>query len=111
MLGQALLPHVEPTGLALLALAGQPDVSGRIATSLAYLEGALGAETTPTSLAYGLLGLAAHRRTISGANDWLNACLQSAYRRQSTLELAQLALAALHEKCPLITISDLHLAA
>ncbi len=111
VLGQALLPHVEPTGLALLALAGQPDVDGRIGASLAYLEATLGAETTPLSLAYGLLGLAAHGRSPSEAEAWLSVCMKGAYRLQSTLELALLALAALRERCPLIAISDLHLSA
>src|SRR5487761_1544889 len=57
VLGQVLRPQVEPTGLALTALAGEPDLSGRIERSLNYLEQAVGVTPGGASLAYGLLGL------------------------------------------------------
>ena len=74
VLGQALLPHVEPTGTALLALAGQPDRSGHIQRSLDYLEAELCGSTTSASLAYGLLGLAAHGRVPAATDAWLAGC-------------------------------------
>ncbi|HEY4307951.1 MAG TPA: hypothetical protein VGN12_00740 [Pirellulales bacterium] len=111
VLGQALLPHVEPTGLTLLALAGRPDAQGRIAASIAYLQGTLGPETTPASLAYGLLGLAAQRTTLAQSDEWLSACVEGSYRRGASLELALLALAAMGSDCPLVAFSTNHQAA
>jgi hypothetical protein len=103
VLGQALLPHVEPTGLTLLALGGRPDTHGRIGAAIEYLESALGPDTAPASLAYGILGLAAHGRVRPDTDEWLISGLSRAYRRESSLELALLALAALKQECPLIT--------
>jgi hypothetical protein len=111
VLGQALLPHVEPTGLTLLALAGRPDSHGRIAASIAYLAGTLGPETTPASLAYGLLGLAAQKTALAQADEWLSLCVEGSYRRGASLELALLALAALGDDCPLVAFSTNHQAA
>jgi hypothetical protein len=103
VLGQALLPHVEPTGLALLALGGEPDPHGRIAAAIEYLESALGPDTAPASLAYGVLGLAAHSRVLPDTDQWLTSGFSRAYQRKSSLELALLALAALKQDCPLIS--------
>jgi hypothetical protein len=105
VLGQTLLPHVEPTGASLLALAGEPDRTGRIRQAISYLESTLGPTTTPASLGYGLLGLAAHGRVPSQAGAWLAACTAQSLRRGSSLELALLALAALERDCPLVSLS------
>lgn len=95
VLGQMLRSHVEPSGLALLALAGEKDPRGRIATSLAWLEQALNERTTPVSLAWGLLGLAAHGVRPSQASEWLAAAHQRVQARdRSPHKLALLALAA-----------------
>ena len=77
VLGQELRPHVQPTGLAMLALAGQTNVDRRIARSLDFLTANLSAETTSASLAYGLMGLGAGHRFPPDAGNWLRA----AYRR------------------------------
>lgn len=71
VLGQELLPHVEPTGLVMMALADEPHPDPRIARSLEYLERELSAQTTTASLCYGLLGLSAHRRAPERRLDWL----------------------------------------
>ncbi|MCC7086035.1 MAG: hypothetical protein IT427_13615 [Pirellulales bacterium] len=71
VLGQRLRSHIEPTGLTLLALADETIADPRIDLSLRFLQSALSAETTPISLAYGLLGLAAFERTSTDAADWL----------------------------------------
>jgi hypothetical protein len=105
VLGQTLLPHVEPTGVTLLALAGEPDSTGRIRQAVSYLESTLGPTTTPASLAYGLLGLAAHGRVPSQASVWMAACTAQSLRRGSSLELALLAMAALEGDCPLVSLS------
>ena len=102
VLGQALRPHLEPSGLALAALAGQRDASGRIERTVAYLEGALNRQTTAMSLAYGLIGLAAHGCTPRAADDWLAAASQRSGREAAPFKQALLALAALKADGPLI---------
>ncbi|HEX3726751.1 MAG TPA: hypothetical protein VHV08_10935 [Pirellulales bacterium] len=102
VLGQQLRPHLEPTGLCLLALAGQADVRGRVAKSIAFLEQELGSETTTISLAYGLLGLAAQGHWPAGADQWLaSASRRTLARDPAPYKLALVALAALGESCPL----------
>jgi hypothetical protein len=105
VLGQTLLPHLEPTGVALLALAGQPDSSGRIRRSLAYLEAELAPTPTSASLAYALLGLAAHGRAPADTDGLLASCAARSFARGSAHELALLALAALGVDCPLASMS------
>jgi len=105
VLGQELRPHVQPTGLAMMALAGQASSDRRIARSLDYLTANLLAETTSASLAYGLMGLAAHDRFPADGRNWL----QAAYRRTisrdgAAYKLALLSLAALGTNGPLITL-------
>ena len=105
VLDQALLPHVVPTGAALLALAGESDATGGIAKSIAYLEQTLGPHTTSMSLAYGLLGLAAHGRFPRESANWISACIEKSYRRGSSFELSLLVLAALGAGCPLVSLA------
>ena len=71
--GQHLRPHVQPTGVCLLALAGEADASGRIAASVDYLRRTVPDQTATASLCYGAMGLAAHR----AAWDGMDARLQS----------------------------------
>jgi hypothetical protein len=95
VLGQVLRPHIQPTGLALLALAGETDHDGRIERSLAYLEGEINRDTTTASLAYGVLGLARHGRLAASANDWLAARANRTLKTDaSPYRLALLLLAA-----------------
>ncbi len=106
--GQALRPHVEPTGLALLALIGEEDPGGRVARSVEYLQRELSGGTPAASLSYGVLGLAAQDALPPAADDWLQAAAQrSLERRAPTYKLALLALAALGRQCPLITAARL----
>jgi len=105
VLGQRLLPHVQPTGLCLLALAGEKFADPRVSRSINYLHQSLAAGTATISLCYGLLGLAAHGERPKQAGAWL----EGAYRRvsqrdKSPHKLAILALAALETTCPLITL-------
>lgn len=102
VLGQTLLAHVEPTGLALMALAGEPVRTERVELALEYLEQTLGPTTTSASLAYGLLGLAAYRQQPRECDAWIAGCVARSLRRESSLELALLALAALGTDCPLL---------
>lgn len=95
VLGQALLPHVQPTGLAMLALAGETDSRDQIKRSLSYLTRSLSAGTTTASLCWGLLGLSAHDQRADDADLWLESAYGRTIRRdRSPYKLALLALAA-----------------
>lgn len=93
--GQFLRPHIEPTGLAMLSLASESDASGRIERSLAWLEHFIPTTAAAASLAYGIMGLAAHDRRPPQADEWLSAAArQTSPRNNSPLRKALLALAA-----------------
>jgi hypothetical protein len=95
VLGQTLLAHLQPTGLAMMALAGEGYDDPRIERSLNYLRRQLSAETATASLCYGLLGLAAHGRTPTNRDDLLqNAYIRVRDQDASPYKLALIALAA-----------------
>ena len=101
VLGQTLLPHLQPTGIAMMALAGTSVQDNRIAASLRYLASTLQNEQSssramPTaSLCFGLLGLTAHHRRPPAAGKWLQAAYEQVMQQDpSTYKLALLALAA-----------------
>jgi hypothetical protein len=76
VLGHVLRPHVQPTGLALAALAGEKGIRTKVQSSLDYLHRAVSDRTTTASLCYALLGLAAHGSWPATADDWLAAAWQ-----------------------------------
>jgi hypothetical protein len=95
VLGQMLRPHVQPTGVALLALRGEKDTSGRIARSVDWLRRTIGSETTPVSLAWAILGLHAQGAMPAAAVEWLAAAADRVTKSgNSPHKLALLALAA-----------------
>jgi hypothetical protein len=101
--GRELRPQIEPTGVALLALAGEEIHDPRPERSLDYLHRELSATTPPVSLCYGLLGLAAHGRLPADASAWLATAAERVARRRAGPHVAALLrLAALGSKCPLI---------
>jgi hypothetical protein len=107
VLGQKLRPHVEPTGLAMLALADEKLYDPRIEFSLRYLLSALTAETTPISLSYGLLGLTAHDHRPAAANDWLAKQFDQVIQDgASPLKIALLTLAAQESANALLPNTD-----
>ena len=78
VMGQTLRPHLQPTGLTMLALAGEADRDGRIKKSLEYLAAELPSIAAAASLSDGLLGLAACTIVCRArAHAWL----ERAYRR------------------------------
>jgi hypothetical protein len=93
VLGQPLVPHIQPTGLAMLALAGEPVVNPRVQLSLRYLETSIGPDTSASSLATACLGLAAHGKRPSEAESWLDAALTGSKNTIATYEQALLLLA------------------
>jgi len=95
VLGQRLRPHLQPTGIALMALAGEPDDDGRVARSIEYLQLQLTAETSSASLAYALLGLEAQGAPLKSSLDWLELAYRRTLERDAPpYQLALLALAA-----------------
>ena len=106
VLGQILRPHVQPTGLALLALAGGSDGADRFAKSFGYLRRQLSASMTAPSLAWGLQGLAAHHGMPEKAQNWLEAVHDRPGRiGPSVYRSALIALAGLGEASPLVGLS------
>jgi len=103
VLGQRLRPHIEPTGITLVALAGESIDDPRIDRSCKYLESTLASQTPPISLSYGLLGLSAFDRTPAHASEWLEIAYKNTIRRNaSPLALALMLLAAQQRDCPLL---------
>jgi hypothetical protein len=95
VLGQLIRPHIQPTGIALLALASSKQNQGRVAKSIAWLRRSIGASTTPVSLAWALLGIKAQGVEMPEADEWLaQAAERVGSRDRSPHKLALLALAA-----------------
>ncbi len=95
VLGQATLPQVQSTGLAMLALAGEVNTDPRVQLSLRYLEENLNPHTTTGSLCYGLIGLTAHNRRPRNADALVQAALERELTREpSAYKLALMALAS-----------------
>lgn len=107
VLGQMLRPHLQPSGMVMLALRDEFDVNRKLANTLDYLAKSVTTETTSTSLAWGLLGLAAHRRTPRNADELLSAAFARTMKRdKSPHKLALLVLASLGSEAPLITLQN-----
>jgi hypothetical protein len=115
VLGQMLRPHVQPTGLALLALAGEHDKPeaqardsaasangadprrrvGLMERSLAYLRRSAAQSITASSLAWAILGLRAHGIELPQASERLAAAYERVQAHdRSPHKLALLALAS-----------------
>jgi len=106
VLGQKLRPHLQPSGLTLLALAGEDSDDLRISRTIKYLASGLSDQTTAISLSYGLLGLTAHRRTPVETATWLeSAYARTIGREPAALTIALLVLASQTDDCPLIKLT------
>jgi hypothetical protein len=94
--GADLRPHPAPTGLALLALAGNDDFdSPHVARSCAYLEKVLPTTRAPQSLCFGTLALAAWGRRPAAADEWIASSRARARERSNPVaQIAHLLLAA-----------------
>jgi hypothetical protein len=103
VLGQVLRPHLEPSGLALIALGDRAVSVGKIVRSCRYLTETLNESTAAISLSYGLMGLAAQGRMPEAAPEWLEAaCARTLRRDGNNHALALLLLAASGSDGPLI---------
>jgi hypothetical protein len=76
VMGQSLLPHVEPTGLAAWTLTGHLAADPRLEKSLAFLEREIGPPLAPASLAFAGLGLTAHGRRPADVGKWCSKALE-----------------------------------
>ncbi len=103
VLGQTLRSHIEPSGLCLWALAGEPDADGRIERTRDYLTREIVTQEAAASLSYGLLGLAAHGIRPPKAESLLASAAERTLRRTPVAyRLALLALAAQHSGSPFV---------
>jgi len=84
VLGQQLLPHLQPTGIALMALAGTTDESGLQGRARDYLLRELPALPGAASLAYGILGLHAQGYQLPEAGSLLQAAAERVLRRDTS---------------------------
>jgi hypothetical protein len=75
VLGQPLVAHVQPTALALMALAEESIADPRIEKSLEYLEASISSETAAPSLALACLALTLHGRRPASCDEWILASL------------------------------------
>ncbi len=94
VLGQTLLPHLQPSGIVAWALAGQSLNDPRIEASLDYLSAEVRNPTGAASLAYGICGLTAWSRRPENADELIAEAVQRSTLRQSYYKLALLALAS-----------------
>ena len=102
VLGQQLLPHLQPTGLAALALAGH-DGDPRLVKSLRYLEAFWRQGSGTASRAFAVMGLAAHDRTPDDLSKRFEApSLKQLEEGSGAYRLALVSLAVLGAKNPLI---------
>jgi len=107
VLGNTLRPHLQPTGLALAALAGEPTAAEASRRSLDYLEATLLNDTPTASLCFGLIGLAAHGRRPPAAEAWLEAAFRRTKARDaSPYKIALTLLAAEEHPCPWLVLKE-----
>jgi hypothetical protein len=95
VLGNTLRPHIQPTGLALVALHGESRAGAHIDQSIAYLEGVVSARTATASLCYAVLGAATHGIRLKDSEEYLAAASRRTLQRDgSPYKLALLYVAA-----------------
>ncbi len=102
ILGQQLRPHVQPTGLVMLALADEHIDDDRVAASLEFLNRELPKQRSAASYAYAAMGLAAHRHAQTQADEsQLDELATRALEEEAPLRLALLLLAVSGANNPL----------
>ena len=84
ILGQATLPQVQASGLAMLAIADESTNDPRIERTLQYLENELNEKSSTASLCFGLLGLTAHQRRPPHSDKMLEQVFQRELRGETS---------------------------
>ncbi|MCO6046527.1 hypothetical protein NG895_21730 [Aeoliella sp. ICT_H6.2] len=97
VLGQVLLPHLQPSAVVLWSLAPETVADPRIEKSLGLMERMLQRPTGCSSLAFALIALTAWNRRPENAEHLLTEALERTTTRQSPYKLALLALASREE--------------
>ena len=105
VLGQTMMPHIQPSGIALLALAGEkPDP--RVQATIGFLEREWPDAVGTSSICFAAMGLAAHGRAPIDLTQRLAESYTALLRRQNRkvggYKLALLALASLGPRNPLV---------
>lgn len=95
VLGRELRFHLQPTSMALLALATEPQVADSLTRSLDLLRRSVTPTTTIASLAWACLALAAHGQEVTWLEDRLEAGYERIRKRQWSLHKSALLLLAL----------------
>ena len=100
VLGQSTLPHLQPSGLAMLAIADIPIEDPRVDRTLDYLEASISKQTATASLCFALLGLASHNRRPKHASTLIGHAIQrdQSSKSQSCYKIALACLAALENQ-------------
>ncbi len=109
ILGQELRPHVQPTGLVMLALAGESTTDARIEASLRFLRRELLRQHSAASFSYALLGLAAHGQAPpqdTSISNRLQQLAETALVDRNALRLSLLLLAAQGAAAPLNPLAE-----
>jgi len=102
VLGQTLRPHLQPTGLALWALARNHREHPRVIRSHQWLAANLTATTSSMSLGFGLLGLSSVEALPSAALHWAEQGLERILARDGQpLSLALLLMVLGNSVAPL----------
>ncbi len=100
VMGRTLRPQLQPTGLALAALAGE-EAPEAVSRSMRYLNQAIAQPVSTASLSYALIGMAAHGPLPLHASRRLEACVTDTLAHDAApYPLALAALAALGPRCP-----------
>lgn len=94
VLGQTLLPHLQPSGVVAWALVGTAASDPRLLLTLDYLEREVARPTGSASLAFALVALAAWGRRPAAADSLIDEALRRSDATGSTYKLALLTLAA-----------------
>ncbi|WP_425399631.1 prenyltransferase/squalene oxidase repeat-containing protein [Aeoliella sp.] len=100
VLGQMLLPHLQPSGVVLWSLATEDIDDPRVDKSLDTIEQMLEKPTGCSSLAFALLALSAWKRTPKYADELIAEALERPSTWQSPYKLALLTLASLESNSP-----------
>ncbi|QDU90112.1 hypothetical protein Pla175_35120 [Pirellulimonas nuda] len=96
VLGQTLLPHVQPSGIVMWALPTHDAADPRVGKTLDWLEASLAPDLATASLAFASLGLAAHGRGAAKSRPLLLTAAQSLLANNGSLYRRALVLAALN---------------
>lgn len=100
VLGQTLRPHLQPSGMCLWALSGEPQTR-RTHLTLEYVRRATLRATTPWSFSWGAIGLACWRRPPLPA-ALFRPIADVTLRQKSAISLALVLLAVQGSEAPLV---------